>query len=211
MKIDFDLPNDDQVHTYCVGCLQETVETSMVDGHAMNTCTTCGYVDGRALIVDPAVKWWLVDDGEYWHEVAGVFVVNERDEMLFFERNRFPFGLTPPAGHVDTKNEPDGEDEVPQVAACRELQEETGIALPSHRFSHAATADIVGDGCRRGADVHRWHAFTVRVKGAVSVRVDESEGSRPVWLTLDQALARDDLTFATRYMLENYGQAIMAA
>lgn len=202
MKITFDLPNDNREHRYCLQCQQEGVVSVIRKGRELHTCPHCKHVDERALIIDPKVIWWLGNDGEYWHEVAGIFVLNERDEMLFFDRTRFPFGLTPPAGHVDKA-------EKPAKAAKRELYEETGIALPANRFTHAVTADVVGDSCRRGCDAHRWHAFVAKVLSDVQVRVDKSEGVRPIWLTLDQALAHRDLTLVTRYMLKNYGNTIV--
>jgi len=202
MKITFDLPNDNREHRYCLQCRQEGVTPVIRKGRELHVCPHCKHVDKRALIIDPKVIWWLAGDGEYWHEAAGIFVLNERNEMLFFDRTRFPFGLTPPAGHVDKGEEP-------AIAAQRELYEETGVGLPAHRFTHAVTADVAGDSCRRGCDAHRWHAFTVRVPNDVRIRVDKSEGVRPVWFTLDQALARRDLTFVTRYMLENHGNAIV--
>ena len=54
-----------------------------------------------ALIIDPAVKWWTDSSRECWHEVAGVFIASPEGKFLFFERTKFPFGLTVPAGHVD--------------------------------------------------------------------------------------------------------------
>jgi 8-oxo-dGTP pyrophosphatase MutT (NUDIX family) len=204
MKITFDLPNDDREHRYCMQCQQEGVTPVIRKGRELHACAHCKHVDERALIIDPKVIWWLGSDGEYWHEVAGVFVLNERDEMLFFDRTRFPFGLTPPAGHMD-------KGEKPAIAARRELREETGIDLPVKRFVHAVTANVVGDSCRRGCDAHRWHAFVARVSSDVRVRVDKNEGVRPTWLTLGQALACRGLTFVTRYMLENHGNTIVRA
>jgi ADP-ribose pyrophosphatase YjhB (NUDIX family) len=57
-----------------------------------------------------------------------------------------------PAGHVDAG-------ELPAHGAVRELHEEVGVE--AHRIKHVASANIIGDSCRRGSDAHRWHAYLV--------------------------------------------------
>ena len=144
-------------------------------------------------MLDPRVVWWVGPDGEYWHESAGVFVLNGAGRLLLFERTIYPFALTVPSGHVDA-----GED--PAAAAGRELKEEVG--LTAEALVPVACEDIMGDSCRRGSDAHRWHAFACRVD-AVEVEVVE-EGHRPVWLTVEEALEAD-LVAPVRHILSRYG------
>lgn len=168
-----------------------------VEERQMFHCANCQQVNERALIIDPAVRWWLDDTGEYWHEVAGVFLYNPAGEFLFFDRTKSPFGLTVPAGHVDTHEDP-------ATAALRELGEEVGIHVA--QSTYIATADVNGDKCRRGADVHRWHVFAAQMP-AYAVVTLSNEGIRPVWLTLEQALMQNP-TFAVWYVITHYGVAL---
>lgn len=152
-------------------------------------------------MLDPRVVWWVGADGEYWHESAGVFVLNRTGRLLLFERTIYPFALTVPSGHVDTGEEP-------AAAAGRELKEEVGLTAETLTAVTAVTAeDIVGDSCRRGSDAHRWHAFACRVdavEGEVEVL---EEGRRPVWLTVGEAL-QADLVPPVRHMLSRYGSRL---
>lgn len=204
MKITFPLPNDNQVHTYCPGCMQDgTLRSQRPGGKLVYRCTACAYVGPRALIIDPAVNWWIDGKQEYWHETAGIFAHNSKGKFLFFERMAFPFGLTPPAGHVDRG-------ERPARSAQRELCEETGVNLPAAAFTLLATDDIRGDQCRRGADIHRWYSFVCAIPEGATIRVDPREGSQPVWLTPEQAL-RANPTPATRYVITRHARQLAAA
>lgn len=200
LKLTFTPPKDNQVHVYCLFCKSEKVQEHPHQGGLSYHCRSCGNVHTRALIIDPRVSWWCAQDGEYWHETAGIFLANARGEFLFFERKRHPFGLTVPAGHVD-------KGEAPTTAARREGGEETGVYLASNELHLIGTDDIYGDECRRGSDVHRWHSFFAKVPPNTSVNVDEREGINPVWLRLTQALSYN-LTPATRYVIERHDERI---
>jgi ADP-ribose pyrophosphatase YjhB (NUDIX family)/predicted RNA-binding Zn-ribbon protein involved in translation (DUF1610 family) len=168
MKITFRLPTDNQAHTYCPSCLRDgTLRSQRPQGKLVYRCTACAYIGPRALIIDPAINWWIDDQREYWHETAGVFAYNDEGKFLFFERMAYPFGLTPPAGHVDRG-------EAPVVSARRELREETTVDLPARGFRLLATDDIRGDQCRRGADIHRWHSFVVAIPKGTTIRSNAS-------------------------------------
>jgi 8-oxo-dGTP pyrophosphatase MutT (NUDIX family) len=189
MRLDFPLPDDDGRHEYCIYCHAETVERKSEYFH----CHTCGRRGGRRIVIDPATSWW-VDDGEYWHESAGVFVRDHDGRFLFVERAIYPVGqLNVPAGHVDA-------DESPEQAALRELCEEIGWVAP--RVEHVATEDIVGDSCRRGADAHRWHAYSAVFDTSHDLRLS-GEGVRAEWLTLAEARTRN-LTHPVRHIIERY-------
>lgn len=197
MKLLIMPPQDGKVHVYCFQCQREQV--SFVD--RMYRCGACGFRAGRALIIDPEVDWKIDVNREYWHKTAGVVVINERGEILFFEREKFPPGFNLPAGHVN-------KGEKPKAAAVRELFEETGIKATD--LVTIGQDDIWGDACRRGAEVHRWFSFGLMVPNDVRVTIDASEGSQLLWLAREQALRRDDITFASRYVLENHARAIKA-
>jgi 8-oxo-dGTP pyrophosphatase MutT (NUDIX family) len=203
MKLSNHQPQDGAAHIYCLGCRLETVHASTQAGRLIYRCTNCSYVGPRALVIDPAIKWWIDAEHEYWHETSGIFVRGEGQKFLFFERMTYPFGLTIPAGHVD-------QGEKPAKTAQRELGEETGIKLPGQNFEFIATDDIQGDQCRRGADTHRWHSFACVKPPSAIVKVNPREGSRPVWLGLGQALSLN-LTLATRYVITCHARQILLA
>ena len=182
----------------------ETVEAIEVDGIHQFYCNNCGCSNLRALIIDPKVTWWTDESGEYWHEAAGVFAAKPDGTFLFFDRTKYPLGLTIPAGHGDIG-------EQSSITARRELREETGIN--AHILTPIASDDVWGDECRRGADVHRWHSFVTKVPQYVQADIPDirDEGVRPVWLTLEQALGCN-LTYVTRYVItQHYSEILVAA
>lgn len=197
MKPDW-VPTDGAYHAYCWQCRQETTAPVEHEGLVHYACYTCGGIYPRRLVFDPEVGWWLDETGEYCHEAAGVFVRDPGRRFLFFERTGFPFGLTVPAGHL-------APGEAPVLAAGRELFEETGLAS-GDALTWVGTSDIVGDQCRRGADVHRWHAFELRLRHRPQVSIAD-EGRHPVWLTLTEALAHGP-TPATAFVINRYGHVL---
>ncbi|WP_133917405.1 NUDIX hydrolase [Streptomyces sp. NBC_00582] len=202
MKLDFLPPQaltDGAVHHYCLRCHEDAVRWRTRDGRRHCVCGACGAVRDRALVLDPAVTWWTDEEGEYWHETAGVFVRDARGRFLFFDRTAFPFGLTIPAGHVER-------DEASSAAAARELAEETGLTARGLAF--VGRIPVPGDGCRRGADAHVWDVYHGEVGdgGEAAVRLGP-EGVAAVWLTAAEALERP-LTLAVRAVLGTLGQEL---
>ncbi|MEV6026967.1 NUDIX hydrolase [Streptomyces sp. NPDC052036] len=198
MKLDFLPPGalqDGAVRHYCLRCRGASVQWRTTGARRHSVCLACGHVADRALVLDPAIRWWTDAEGEYWHETAGVFVRDVRGRLLFFDRTAFPFGLTIPAGHVER-------DEDPDEAAVRELLEETGIA--GARLEHLARTPVPGDGCRRGADAHLWHVYRTADAVDADLAVELGpEGTSALWLTPDEAL-HHPLTYAVRHLLGQY-------
>lgn len=194
MKLDFPW-QDDRRHDYCLYCHAEPAEKISADGTDLFHCHACGRTAERRVVIDPGMTWWRGDDDEYWHESAGVFVRNGAGKFLFFERAIFPVSkLTVPSGHVDAG-------ETPERAASRELVEETSWQAP--QVEHVASADIVGDSCRRGSDAHRWHAYRAEFDAADSGIQLSGEGRLPRWLTLAEASAAE-LIYPVRYMIDRH-------
>jgi ADP-ribose pyrophosphatase len=201
MKLNFDWKNDGKLHQYCMHCHAETVERIFENDKTFYLCRTCQKRHERSIVIDPGVEWWIGEDGEYWHESAGVFIRNSEGKFLFYERLMFPFAITVPAGHIDT-----GED--PLTTARRETTEEVGYKAET--FIEIGTDDIVGDSCRRGSDAHRWHTYLVPTGKVLDLEVTEKdEGHKPMWLTLDEALTKD-LTYPVRYLIEKYRDKLTA-
>lgn len=184
-------------HVSCVDCGSTEVER---DEHSLYRCRACGVVRPRAVIIDPAVAWWIAPDGEYWHESAGVLLRNPAGEYLLFRRTRFPDGMTIPAGHV-------GPGEAPDAAARRELWEETSIRADVLQL--LGEDSIVEDSCRRGADAHHWHTFLVHATGDEEVTIN-SEGTEPVWLSPSELHDSTELTPATSFLVMRYVRELEA-
>lgn len=193
-------PQDGAYHRYCIACHSEAVRHTLLSGRSFYRCHACGAVSPRAIVVDPAITWWVDVRGEYWHESAGVFVRGPDSKFLFFRRTGFPFVLTVPSGHVDLA-------EPPAAAAAREAREEVGLET-SHLIP-LGVHNLVGDSCWRGSDAHRWHAYLCpshHWPGPVAV--EEGEDAR--WLALEEACELD-LAFPARYIIEQHAAALTGA
>jgi len=151
------------------------------------------------LIIDPKLRWYIDDDKRYIHESAGCVIVNEKSKILLFELMKFPYGFTIPAGHVDTG-------EAPLQSVIREVQEEVGMSVKPKLLGQTM---VNGDSCRRGSDDHKWSLFIANVDPSEikKIHVDPKEGSRPVWISLDQA-AQTRLASAIKFLLGKYNDAI---
>jgi len=198
MKLNFNWAEDGQVHTYCVVCHGEHMEVRQIEGKTQYYCADCQKIYDRWIKIDPGLTWWVAEDDEYWHESSGIFVRNAEGKFLFFQRTIFPFSMTVPAGHVDSG-------EIPIVAARRELEEEVGL---EGELVSIADEPIVGDSCSRGSDAHVWHAFLVTLPDTPTIEVRE-EGEAPIWMTLDEALAKDVIV-PVRFMIEHYKDQLTA-
>lgn len=186
-----------------MNCHKETVERQFSKGKSYYYCSSCKQTLERSITIDPEIVWWVGKDKEYWHESGGAFIRNPKGQFLFFERLQFPFVLTVPAGHVDSG-------ETPLVATRRETIEEVGLNAKPADYLKIATEDIIGDSCSRGSDAHRWHAYLLKLESNKKLSVTEpEEGENPVWLTLDQALAKD-LAYPVMYIIEKHKAELLA-
>ncbi len=182
----------------CIECDSEQLTR---DATGSYVCAACGAYRPRALIIDPAIAWWIASDGEYWHDTAGIFVRNPARHFLLFRRTRFPFGLTVPAGHINAG-------EAPALAARRELREETSIQAEALR--PLGGVDVIGDSCRRGADAHHWHCYLTDTSGDEEIIIND-EGVAPVWMSLLEICGSADLTFAVAFLIERYASDLRSA
>lgn len=200
MKINFAPCNadDGRTHAYCVSCgCESAVKVTDPDGRISFRCVACNNISDRAIVFDPAVAWQTNDDGELVHETAGIFVFTKNAELLVYELNKIPYGLTVPAGHI-------GPSEDPRKAAARELREETGLYADENRLIEFAQLEIVGDPCSRGADIHYWHCYAIVVDQPFTPEVN-AEGHTPTWLPIYEARSDQRLTTAVRSILAKPG------
>lgn len=116
--------------------------------------------------------------------ITGVFVQNEKDEVLFVRMPKWGDTWGIPGGHVDRG-------ETLEAGALRELQEETGL--------EAESAEYVG--YTEMIDPKDFHKpkhfvsfqFRVFVKGRPELRLEEREIVAYRWMTLEDARKQDDL------------------
>lgn len=179
----------DGVSSYCPKC-HECLGNRRIKIKLEQNCELCGAAIDRALVWDDGIKQYFDNTGTIIHESVGVFIINEKKEILLFSLSKFPYGYTIPAGHVDT-----GED--PVISATRELQEEVGISVDS--LEHIGNCIIEQDSCSRGADVHKWNAYMMKYDGQAIILNDE--GSKPEWFSLDAI--PDSITVAIKTLLSN--------
>lgn len=199
MRIPADVPLDKDGQ-YCMSCFSKNVERVFNDGRTQYRCNACGKTLERTLVIDNKTKWWIDENRTYWHESVGILVVAE-GRLLTFLRKIFPFSYTIPAGHVD-------EAELPEDAALRELQEETGISLSSLEL-FKENFDIVGDSCRRGSDNHRWNLYRALLPSRPTISLSD-EGSDVRFMTLRELQEQDKLTFPLAYLVRQLGEKLFS-
>ncbi|MBU0660810.1 NUDIX hydrolase [Patescibacteria group bacterium] len=198
MKIDFQLPTDGKYHQYCIKCNSEHIHKIIKDTRTYYECEDCKDISPRLIVVDPKIDCWVDEDTkEYWHKSVGIFVFNEDNEALFFERVMYPFVFTIPAGHLDIG-------EKPAEAVKRELLEETGLKIDAVKFT--VQENIIGDKCWRGSDNHMWHLYVGKMKKTNNIILND-EGVKATWLTLEQAL-NVPLPYPVEYFIKKYGNSL---
>lgn len=185
---------------FCIKCHSMNVVRVFKAGLTYYHCGSCGKTLARSLVLDNQIVWWVDKvTKEYWHESVGIFVFNFENKALFFKRTIYPFTWAIPAGHLDA-----GEDA--QIAVIRELFEETGIKIGAHETKLFSEEDVIGDKCRRGADCHKWHLYTTRIKNVATLKIND-EGVKPAWLPLEYALQKEPV-YPVKYFIEKYGNQL---
>ncbi len=97
------------------------------------------------------------------HTSVGILVKRDND-ILLIQRARIPFGYALPAGHVDG-------DANFEIAAARELKEETGLIAGSLRLVVEGRRENL---CRReGGNWHEWKIYECEAEGELRPNPDE--------------------------------------
>lgn len=117
---------------------------------------------------------------------VGIVITNEAGEYLMFDRNTFPPGTAPAAGHIDDHGS--AED-----AARAEVEEELGLTV-------TALTHVTGwwrtNRCRRLPGVrgvgHEWTVFQADVTGVLNPSARETRNVR--WIPADDLQVLADRT-----------------
>jgi ADP-ribose pyrophosphatase YjhB (NUDIX family) len=121
------------------------------------------------------------------HTSVGILVWRH-DKLLLVERRLPPYGLAPPAGHVDQHLSY-------QAAACAELLEEVGLIATDLKLIAEGTKH---NPCRRlGGNWHHWKIFSAEALGEVRPSSRETKGFR--WCS------KDELSFLAEPKVQGYG------
>lgn len=87
-------------------------------------------------------------------------------KLLLIERKLFPFGIAPPAGHVDNKGSFEN-------AAKEEVLEEVGLkSLEIKPIKEGSKDNKCG---RKGGNYHYWKIYEVKTEGAIKPSMDETK------------------------------------
>lgn len=161
---------------YCWHCRKPNTVEKQGKDIISYACSSCGQSAERVLIFDPKMAMTFDEQNQLVHESCGVFIVRTDGKLLLFQRTKFPYLLTIPAGHLEV-----GED--PQECAIRETEEEVGIKPKD--ITEVFNGRIEGESCLGGADIHNWHAYRYVVGNDEKINLDE-EGSAWGWYEIDE-------------------------
>lgn len=125
--------------------------------------------------------------------VIGVFVENEKSEILFVKMSKWGDHWGIPGGHLDSG-------EKLEVCALRELEEETGIKVDTAEY--LGYVEMVNP-----KDFHEnkhfvSFQFKVKVIGKPELKLEERELSDYRWMTLEDAMKQKDLNSLLSLSLE---------
>lgn len=116
---------------------------------------------------------------------VGVILRNEHGGFALLKRGRFPIGIAPPAGHIDTHGNP-------EQAALDETREELGVQLAVAALRQTAIFERrVDNVCRRiGGGFHVWNVYEAETdQQNLAPDPDETQGAGWYSVNAVQALA----------------------
>lgn len=190
----------DREGQYCLRCFSGPVERIYRNELTYYECNACRQVSERSLIINDKITWWVDERRNYWHESVGVVVVDKNDKVLCMLRKIFPFAYSIPAGHLD-------KGENPEVAALRELKEETGIKI-DHGIELIGEFDLLKDSCRRGSDHHRWHLYRLKITNQPTIKLCD-ESSIAKWHSFDELKKLDNATYPLAFIVNKFEKSLM--
>ena len=130
--------------------------------------------------------------GEPMHYSVGA-IIKKDNKYLLIDRTNPPLGFASIAGHID-------EAETPEQALLREVQEEGGLVVLSHKL--LTEEELDWNLCSRGIKVHYWHVYECEVKG--DLHRNEQETKSAGWFTKSE-IGRLALEPAWKYWFQKLG------
>lgn len=108
-------------------------------------------------------------------DVAIVALVNEKDEVFLVRTHDYPDKWQPVGGGIDP------EDGSPEVAALREMKEETGLNLKAEDLKKIIVVPFdFGEG--------EVHCFTAQMPKGTGLKIQEEEIAESGWFSLAEAV-----------------------
>ena len=184
---------EDNDSILCMNCRKPTLDRIDVDGSEYYQCRNCGHRDGRAMYTQ-GIQVEFMENGDPKHFSVGA-LIRDGAKFLIIKRRVWPYKYGLPAGHVDV-----GESR--EQALVREVGEELGVT-PFDVQMLAHESNLVGDKCRKGADVHDWTLFGCAADNSAIVN-NSDEAERLLWVSSHEA-DRLDFAFASGHMLRRVG------
>ncbi len=136
----------------------------------------------------------FMDNGEPKHFSVGA-LIRDGARFLIIKRRVWPYMHGLVAGHVDVG-------ETREQAFIREVREELGVT-PFNIQILAHEPHLIGDKCRKGADVHAWTLFGCEVDNMAIVN-NSDEAERVLWVSSQEADSLN-FSFASGHMLRKIG------
>jgi len=153
-------------------------------------------------------------ENRYFRAGVGTVIYNERNEVAFFRRSKYPVGIWQfQQGGIDVG-------ETVEVALWRELQEEIGLgkahfesieAYPTW-LAYADPSAIANLHKNRLGQTHQWFFLKINAGMKIDVRrATDHEFDAVKWLTFAQAIAETDNFKKSVYVaLEDYFKLYVA-
>ncbi len=177
---------------YCWRC--KSTKVHKVDGKKVQyLCDKCNKLSSRVLIWDPVMMQKFDKDGNLIHYSVGMFLLNEKNDLLLFLRRKYPFLYTIPAGHMTL-------DEDPEEAVIREVKEEVGADV--NRPKLIFEGEVRRDECVGGSDIHYWYLYIAEVN-KVNITLND-EGRNWGWFG-KYNVNLSKVTYPVRYFLTHLG------
>lgn len=132
------------------------------------------------------------------NQSVGVVLKNQQGELALLKRGRYPIGMAPPAGHIDTHG-------IPEQAAIDEVREELGVDLAIDGLVKTAiqyrwVKNLCG---RLGGSYHIWNVYEATVDNAeLQPDPDETDGAAWYDISAVQALANRTKAYRNREVNE---------